>query len=141
MDVDAQFQHLFSAESVRAKRHWISSKTSGQYLFTDIFDLTRSWAHCDVHGKSVNVDDIFRDSTDPVRQFLAGFSCKTMSALGTMIDPEVRRGAIDKFIGTTGETLFAVILFLLRRQPMTFVLENVTGLLTNDQRLLLITKF
>ena len=41
-----KFVHLFSAESDMKKRQWIAHFTDAEYIFGDVFDITRSRAHC-----------------------------------------------------------------------------------------------
>ncbi len=100
-----------------AKRNRIRSRCfTGQTIFDDIFDVS----------KTTNVQSRRLDL------FIAGFSCKTVSALA---NNSVRHHAISSLDGTTGETFYGVLLVLQRWKPACVILENVHGLSANDQHL------
>ncbi len=113
----APFEQIFSAEVDAAKRNWIRSRCfTGQTIFDDIFDVSKT---TNVQSRRLGL-------------FIAGFSCKTVSALA---NNSVRHHAISSLDGTTGETFHGVLLVLQRWKPACVILENVHGLSANDQHL------
>ena len=72
----------------------------------------------------------------PTDMFLAGFSCKSVSALSN--DDEQRRASISDYCGTTGLTFWGVVMVLSMTKPATFVLENVEGLMRHNLHLLVV---
>ena len=130
---DDPFEHVYAAESEPTKREWISQKTVPLFLFSDIFDLTRVSAYCDLAGKDVKVVEV-----GDIDQFIAGFSCKNVSGLSN--DDEGRRAAISEYRGSTGWTWWGVVLVVQKQRPKCFVLENVEGLMWHGGHLLVVAK-
>lgn len=58
--------------------------------------------------------------------FVAGFSCKTVSALNNCVSG--RKRSIDEEHGETGRTFDGVLQYLLVHRPGIVLLENVVGL-------------
>ena len=89
-EFDVTLRHIYAAEWEASKRAWILSQTRPTHVFKDIFDITRETAHCFVEGVVINVKTRCHNKTTDM--FLAGFSCKTVSALSN--DAEQRRASI-----------------------------------------------
>ena len=112
--------HMASAEHNSAKRQWIRRVCNPRWLFQDLFDLSRITARCE---RGVRVVMAMLDHLD---LFVAGFSCKDLSALNTAqknIQKLLRDGG-----GTSGSTLAGVLLVLQWRRPRSFIFENVPNL-------------
>ena len=133
---DAIFRHNYSAEWESAKRDWIRAETSPTHVFKDIFDITRATAHCFVKNCRINVGQCCHSVSTDI--FLAGFSCKSVSALSN--DAETRRTSISDYNGTTGLTFWGVVMVLSMTRPLCFVLENVEGLMRHGMHLLVVEK-
>ena len=135
-EFNVTFRHIYAAEWEASKRAWILSQTRPTHLFKDIFDITRETAHCFVEGVVINVKTRCHNKTTDM--FLAGFSCKTVSALSN--DAEQRRASISDYCGTTGLTFWGVVMVLCMTKPSTFILENVEGLMRHNLHLLVVEK-
>ena len=115
------FPHIFSAELEASKRNFICQTSTPGNLYGNLYDLCKDRAFCHKAGAEALVDPNHR-----VRIFIAGFSCKTVSGLHS--DKGVASVCIDESTGSTGLTFSGVVLFLRKRSPHLFVLENVVGL-------------
>ena len=129
------FEHVYSAEIEATKREWIKNMAQPSCLLSDIFDITRTTARCAIAG-IINVKQVCHSMV--VDLFIAGFSCKTVSALNA--DPKTRRQAISDYRGSTGITWWGVVATLQRTRPRSFILENVEGLMRHDSHLLVVEK-
>ena len=129
------FYHAYSAEISARKRQWILDNARPSVLFGHIFDITRAQAFCHATGVEVASSRAFRYATD---LFIAGFSCKTVSALNP--DNETRHKTITDFHGSTGLTWWGVVLALEQTRPASFILENVEGLMRHGLHLLVEAK-
>ena len=129
--VSVIFEHVFASEILEAKREWIQSRPgfSASYMFGDMFDLSRQHAtdFLGTEPRRINISDL-----PVIFCFLCGFSCCTVSTLQSQ-DREKAGAATSEYVGTTGSTFLALLLWLQRGQPMIFVLENVEGLLQHGQ--------
>ena len=80
-----------------------------------------------------------RQSADPQKlskTWYVGFSCKTVCGYNT----QYQGIAVDDSGCTTGLTLWGVEIILQDQQPDSMILENVFGLLTDDQHEMVISK-
>ena len=117
--------HVYSAELVDFKRKFISKVPFGrpQFLFKDLFDLSRSSARCTLSGESTNPLRLLIDV------FICGFSCKSASFLN-----HHETGAVASAgDGSTAITFRGVLCVLQRTKPVLGVFENVQGLLLSQQ--------
>lgn len=130
------FHQTYAAEMSKPKRQWILDHAHPSALFGCIFDITRAHAHCYATGDSnLDVSALCHFLQD---LFIAGFSCKTVSALNP--DAETRKSSITSFHGTTGLTWWGVVLVLQMQQPRSFILENVEGLMRHGLHLIIEAK-
>jgi site-specific DNA-cytosine methylase len=119
------FKHECSAECVPIKRDFVNAFATPGILTADIFELCLEDVRNFAGGRVCQCDPI-RELQD-MDCFIAGFVCKSVSALNSM-HWEAARSAIWDEHTKTGSTLWAVILFLERCRPKSFILENVFGL-------------
>lgn len=130
------FDHIYGAEWEHKKREWILNEARPRFLFKDIFDVTRRRAFD--YASQEYVDPKTACHEQPTDIFIAGFSCKTVSALSN--DTDARRRSIDDYVGSTGLTFWGVIMILQMTKPLAFILENVEGLMRHSLHLVILER-
>lgn len=121
--------HKCSAEKDSAKRKFIQQVATPEILAGDVFDLSAQ--HC--------WDYIGERWIQPlawlmgVLVFIAGFVCKSVSSLNN--DWKNASKAVWEKASKTGSTFLAVLLFVQTFKPPCVILENVFGLMRNQQHL------
>ena len=128
-ELNAPFRAVQScaAEISPWKRQFLMVVHSPPRLVEDIFSLSLERAWDEASEQWFPIGEELHD----LHCFLAGFVCKACSALNN--DAAGANVAIFNEESSTGSTFRAVRLFLERRKPRTFVLENVRGLKRNQQ--------
>lgn len=96
-------------------------------LVADIFDLSAASAYDELEETMFSPKSEISDC----HCFMAGFVCKTVSSLNS--DSVARARGVRDTSTATGSTFRGVCLFIERRRPRSFVLENVLGSRRNDQ--------
>lgn len=127
ISVGVNFTHECSAEKVKCKQDFIVHMTKPKRLVSDIFHLT-SLEACDTITSQKFLPLL---ELSKVSFFLAGFVCKAVSSLNA--NKEGACQAVWDFSTSTGSTFWGVLLVLERIRPAAVLLENVMGLLKNDQ--------
>jgi len=97
-------------------------KTSNELLLNDITDVTGNLSPKNFNNKKT-ISDISSKIPD-IDLLTAGFPCQAFSSLGK------RQGFSDP----RGTLFFAIYLLLKSKMPKNFILENVRGLLTIDNK-------
>jgi site-specific DNA-cytosine methylase len=130
--ISMQFFHEFSAEHACWKRDFIQLVAKPRRLLRDVFELSAQ------HAWDCNCKEWFSPLTEfaNLDLFIIGFVCKTVSALNA--DKNVAKAAILSSTTSTGSTFKAALLFMERAPPKCAILENVLGLMVNNQHLLVI---
>lgn len=126
--INLEPNHIFSAEMDECKRAFITRHASPKELYVDVADVCKPKAW-NVAGKTAEY--IQPDSHKEVKQYLSGFSCKSVSGL----NPGASETCIDNACMQTGETFAWVERYLKTARPMCALLENVFGLKRGKQHL------
>ena len=114
-------RHVFSCELDSEKQKWIQEACPElETLFADIRQLRDRNARNVISGKFEAVPKVFL--------FVAGFSCKDLSALNPNQSSHIHY--IGNGEGSTGATFDGVIGYLILHQPNLVILENVCGIAT-----------
>ena len=128
MHINFQPNHIFSAEMDECKRLFITRHASPNELYVDVADVCKpkAWNYS---GKKPEY--IEPDVHKEVKQYLSGFSCKSVSGL----NPAANQDCIDNGSDQTGETFAWVERYIKQRRPLSALLENVFGLKRGKQHL------
>jgi site-specific DNA-cytosine methylase len=128
-NVRFDFIHEFSAENDSRKQKFILRAAKPRFLLADMFDLSAS--RCTTVGDNLVVSPA--KDFKPISFFIAGFVCKTVSRLNA--NKTEASTAVWNQLTSTGQTLWAALLFCERSKPVVVILENVFGLKRNNQHM------
>eukprot|EP00929_Paragymnodinium_shiwhaense_P075282 TRINITY_DN3847_c0_g1_i2.p1 TRINITY_DN3847_c0_g1~~TRINITY_DN3847_c0_g1_i2.p1 ORF type:complete len:748 (-),score=123.62 TRINITY_DN3847_c0_g1_i2:81-2324(-) len=119
MGLSLELDHMFSCDVDKASQIFIQNNMPPRALFVDMLARTsaagpgrRALSHC-------ILTDRLRKVPDNLDVYVAGFPCKDFS----MLNPT--RPGLE---GPHAKVFYAVVDYITRHRPKTFVLENVAGL-------------
>lgn len=123
-----QFNHLFSAEIVPFKQHYIETNFAPPILFADITELTKKLPPGQTKTNRTLTTAYGGQAQVPgmVDLFVAGFSCVDFSNLNSC-----KKTLEDG--GESGDTFFAMREYAKHYRPVVIILENVKTAPWNDE--------
>ena len=121
--IDVKVKHSFACEAEPWKQKWILDNFAPGLLFDDIKQIFQS------HAKDIISGDM--KPVPSVHLFAAGFECDSVSSLFSGRS-EFFGSCIQRGVGKTGSTGASTVEYIREHRPLSFVLENVKGLMSKS---------